>query len=185
MFVQVAKLPLLMQSVSRLKIASRRFPKQWPRMMQKSRILNKCSAAMLPVLPHWKRMRRPSPVDPARQDRGTHSDIVMAPRPLDFSGPVAQAHLMTIDKQDEGLIRSQAPKINKHEVPSYCGSRANNTTKGITKWTNNLWEESNMPAYNKLVRIHYKAGSVSVSRVFETRAKCQDFIARYKDDGIH
>ena len=42
-----------------------------------------------------------------------------------------------------------------------------------------------MPAYNKLVRIHYKAGSVSVSLVFETRAKCQDFIARYKDDGIH
>ena len=45
--------------------------------------------------------------------------------------------------------------------------------KGITKWINNLWEESNMPAYNKLVRIHCKAGSVSVRLVFETRAKCQ------------
>ena len=41
-----------------------------------------------------------------------------------------------------------------------------------------------MPAYNKPVRIHGKAGSVSVSLVFETRAKRQDFIARYLDDGI-
>ena len=56
--------------------------------------------------------------------------------------------------------------------------------KGITKWINNLWEETNMPSCNKLVRIHGKAGSVSVRLVFETRAKCQDSVARYKDDGI-
>ena len=56
--------------------------------------------------------------------------------------------------------------------------------KGITKWIDNLWEESNVPAYNKPVRIHCKAGSVLVRLVFETRAKCQDFIARYKDDAI-
>ena len=41
-----------------------------------------------------------------------------------------------------------------------------------------------MPAYNKPVRIHCKAGSVSARLVFETRAKSQDFVARYKDDGI-
>ena len=41
-----------------------------------------------------------------------------------------------------------------------------------------------MSAHNKLVRIQCKAGSVSVRLVFETRAKCQDFVARYKDDGI-
>ena len=41
-----------------------------------------------------------------------------------------------------------------------------------------------MPAYNKPVRIHCKAGSVSVRFVFETRAKCQDFVARKEDDGI-
>ena len=52
----------------------------------------------------------------------------------------------------------------------------------ITKWIKNLWEESNMPAFNKPVRIHCKTGSVSVRLVFETRAKCQVFIARYKDD---
>ena len=69
---------------------------------------------------------------------------------------------------------------NRHEVPSYYGSRVKNATKGVTKWIDTLWEESNMPAYNKLVRIHCKAGSMSVRLVFETRAKCQDFIARYK-----
>ena len=56
--------------------------------------------------------------------------------------------------------------------------------KGITKWIDNLLEESNMPAYNKPVRIHCIAGSLSARLVLETRAKCQDFVARYKDDGI-
>ena len=56
--------------------------------------------------------------------------------------------------------------------------------KGITKWINNLWEESNMPADNKPVTIHCEAGSASGRLVFEIRAKCQDFVARYKDDGI-
>ena len=41
-----------------------------------------------------------------------------------------------------------------------------------------------MPACNKLVRIHCKAGSVSARLVFETRAKCQEFVAQYKDDGF-
>ena len=55
---------------------------------------------------------------------------------------------------------------------------------GITNWINNLWEKSNIPAYNKPVRIHCKASSVSARLVFETRAKCQDFVARFRDDGI-
>ena len=41
-----------------------------------------------------------------------------------------------------------------------------------------------MPVYNKPVRIHCKTGSVSARLVFETRAKCQDLVARKKDDGI-
>ena len=46
-------------------------------------------------------------------------------------GPMAQGRLMTVEIQGVDLRRSQAPKINKHEVPSYYGSRANNTTKGL------------------------------------------------------
>ena len=39
--------------------------------------------------------------------------------------------------------------------------------KGFTKWINSLWEDSNMPAFNKPVRIHCKAGSVSVRLVLK------------------
>ena len=46
---------------------------------------------------------------------------------------------------------------------------------GITKWIITLWETSNIPAHNKPVTIHCKAGSVSARLVFETRATCQDF----------
>ena len=56
--------------------------------------------------------------------------------------------------------------------------------KGVTKWITSLWEDSNMPAYNKPFRIHCKAGSVMARLVFETRAKCQDVVARYQEDGI-
>ena len=38
---------------------------------------------------------------------------------------------MTVQIRGVDLIRSQAPKMNKHEVPSYYGSCANNTTKGL------------------------------------------------------
>ena len=40
--------------------------------------------------------------------------------------------------------------------------------KGITMLIDNFWEESNMRACKKLVRIHCKAGSVSVMLVFQT-----------------
>ena len=74
--------------------------------------------------------------------------------------------------------------MNNHDVPSYSDSLAKKYLKGITQWIDTLWEESDMLACSKPVRIHCKAGSVSVRLVFETRGKCQDFVVRYKDDGI-
>ena len=44
---------------------------------------------------------------------------------------MAQDHLVTIGIRDADLIRSQALKMNKREVPSCCGSHANNITKGL------------------------------------------------------
>ena len=41
-----------------------------------------------------------------------------------------------------------------------------------------------MPADSRLVTIHCKAGSTSVRLAIESRAKCQDFVVRYKEDGI-
>ena len=57
--------------------------------------------------------------------------------------------------------------------------------KGITKSINTLWEESNMPADNRPVKTLCKAGSTSVRLVFESRAKCQNFVVRYKEDGYY
>ena len=55
---------------------------------------------------------------------------------------------------------------------------------GVANWISNVWENSNVPACDKPVRIHCKTGSLSARLVFETRAKWQNFVARYKDDGI-
>ena len=109
------------------KIASRRFPRQLPLMTRKLRILNKWSAVLQPVLPHWKRMQRLSPVDPDRQDLGIYSDIAMAPQPLGLSGPVALGHLMIIGIQDADLIPPQALLMNMREVQSYYDSHVNST----------------------------------------------------------
>ena len=127
-------------------------------------------------------MQRPSPVAPTRQDRGTYLDIVTAPQPLGPLGPMAQ--VITVEIRDADLIFLQTLTISMREVPSCYGSHTNNTTKGITKWINNLCEESDMPADSKHVTIHCKAGFMSVRLVFETRSKCQDFVVRYEDDGI-
>ena len=55
---------------------------------------------------------------------------------------------------------------------------------GVSTWLEKFWATTNAPAFNKHSRIHCKTGALSASLVFETRAKCQDFVARYKDDGI-
>ena len=54
----------------------------------------------------------------------------------------------------------------------------------IPHWDCSVWEKQTFQSTKKPVRIHCKGGSVSARLVFETRAKCQDFVARYKDDGI-
>ena len=82
------------------------------------------------------------------------------------------------------MILSLVPKINRHEVPSYYDSHANTTTKELQSGSMIFGKDPTCPAYNKPVRIHCKAGSASVRLVFETRGKCQDFVGRYKDDGI-
>ena len=90
-------------------------------------------------------------------------DRVPAPQPLGLSGPMAQDHLMTTKTPDEDLILPQPVLMNMRQVPSYYDSRANNTTKGLQSGS--------------------MLGSTSVRLVFESRAKCQDFVVRYKDNG--
>ena len=107
-------------------------------------------------------MQRPSPVALARQDLGTFLDMVMALQALGPLGPLgfmAKGRLMTVEIRGVDLTLSQA--LNEQY-----------TLGGITNWINNLWENSNIPACNKPVRTHCKAGSVSARLGFETRAKC-------------
>ena len=95
---------------------------------------------------------------------------------------MAQIHLMTTGTRRR-LHPSSSAEDEQARSAVLLRFLCEQYLKGITQWIDTLWEESDMPAYNKLFRNHCKAGSVSVRLVFETRGKCQDFVVRYKDDG--
>ena len=101
----------------------------------------------------------------------------VAPAPVSSICGLAKSQLST------GLVKPQfSTTCEEVSGPEALGSLQYHT--GITNWINILWEKSNIPAFYKPVRIHCKAHSVSARLVFETRGKCQDFVARYRDDGI-
>ena len=147
-------------------------PRQWPRMMRKSRILNKWLAALQPVLPTLEtNATSVSSGSGSARSWNTlgHSDGSTAAGSFGYHGSGSSDDVGNTRRRLDTF--SQAPKMNNHDVPSHYGSLANNTTKGLQSGSENLWEGYNLPVYNKLVRIHCKAGSVSVRLVFETRAK--------------
>ena len=121
-----------------------------------------------------------SPVAPTRQDRGTYLDIVTAPQPRSH-GPRSSG-----DSRNTRRRLDISPNPDDEHARSAVLLRfpCEQYHKGIKKWINNLCDKSNMPAHNKHVTIHCKAGSLSARLVFETRSKCQDFVVRYEDDGI-
>ena len=103
---------------------------------------------------------------------------MMAPLPLDLLGPTALDHLMTTGIQDVDLM------TNMHEVPFYFKFHVNNAALELLIGSITFGATSNILVFNKLVRIHCKTGGLSARLVFETRAKCLDFVDWYKDDGI-
>ena len=145
-----------------LKIASRRFPRRWPLRLQKLRMLNKLLAGPQPALPSvsarsWNPLGR--------------SDGSPATGSLGFHGPGSfDDNRIT---QDAELILSQALMMNMHEALCCYIFRVNTSTL-----------ECLLPAFNKPTRIHCKTNALSARLVFQTRGKCQDFVARCKDDGI-
>ena len=151
------------------KIASKRFPRQWPRAASVTTLdTNATSVSSGSGSQRSWNILGHSDGSTASGSLGSHGpgssdDNRNTRRRLDtFSSPE--------DEQSRSAVLLRSPCEQHH--------------KGITKWIDTLWEESNMPACNKPVRTHCKAGSVSVRLAFETRAKCQDFVARYQDDGI-
>ena len=104
---------------------------------------------------------------------------------LQPQGPMARGHLTTTGTQDVDLILSQSPEDEHAQSAVFFYSfHVNNTRAGACTWIGNIWARANIPSYNKPIRNHCKTGGLSARLVFETRAKCQDFVDQYKDDGI-
>ena len=112
---------------------------------------------------------------PVRQALGIYLDKVMAPQPL---GPMARGRLTTTGTQDSGLFFFSSPEDEHARSAVLLQFPCEQFHAGLSTCLEKFWATTNTPAFNKSIRIH------SARLVFETRAKCQDFVARYKDDGI-
>ena len=103
----------------------------------------------------------------------------MAPLPMGLSGPMAQDHLMT-EIQGEDLIRSQAPEDEQSRSAVLLRFRCEQYHKGLQSGSI-IFGKNAMSAHNKLLRIHCKAGSVSVRLFFLKHKPNVKTIARYTD----
>ena len=159
------------------KITSRSLLRHSPPRRRRSQILNKLLGASWLALPHWKQVQPLALAALTRQDLGTCSDIVTVPQPLGLLDPMAQGHLMTTNTRSRPDTFS-GPEDEQARSAVLLRFQCEKHQIGITNWINNLWDKSNTPAHNKPVRIHCKAISVSARLVFETKAMCQDFVAR-------
>ena len=138
---------------------------------------NSISAPSLHACARSKHMQPQPQMYPAWQDPGPHSNKLMALQP---QGPMAQGQLTTTGTQDVDLIPSPAQRMNMHEVLFCFDFHVNNITQECPLGS----KSSGQRPKHQLSTSLRKTGSLPARLVFETRAKCQDFVARYKDDGI-
>ena len=97
---------------------------------------------------------------------------------------MAQGHLMTVEIRGVDLILSLVPKMNKHEVPSYDCSLANNTTKGLRSGSI-IFEKNPMcqPTTN-MPEFIAKQDLCRPDSCSKQETNVRTFLARYKDDGL-
>ena len=130
-FVQIAKLPLPMQSVSRfencVQTLTQTVASYDAKMTNIEQIVSSVAARVTALETNATSASSGSGSARSWNILG-HSDGSTATGSL---GPMAKGHLMTIETQNEGLIRSQALKMNKREVPYYFDSFVRNTTKEL------------------------------------------------------
>ena len=163
-----------MQNAARIENCVQTLAQTVPRRLRLP-ILNKLLGALwLASLP-WERMQLLVPVALIQQDLGICLDGVRAPQPLGLSGPMAQDLLTRTGTQDADLILSRTQRMKMSEAPYYFS---------FPIWLEKVWATTNVPSFNRPIRNHCEIGSQSARLVFETRGNCQDFVARYKDDGI-
>ena len=109
---------------------------------------NRTSAPSLHVCARSRHMQPQHQMLPVRKDLGLHSNKLTAPQPQGPHGPGSSddnrntrrrldISSLLADEHARSAVLLPFPSEQYH--------------KGITKWITNLWEESNMPADNKLL----------------------------------
>ena len=139
-FLQIEKLPLLMQSVSRfgncVQTLSPTVASYDARITNIEQLVNSL-AARVTILETNAAFASSGSGSARSWNILGHCDGSTATRSLGSHGPGSSDDIET---RDVDLILSQALKMNMHEVPSYYGSRENNTTLRLTNWINSVRE---------------------------------------------
>ena len=121
-FTQIAKLPLLMQSISRfencVQTLSQTVASYDAKITNIEQIVSSLTARVTTLETNAASVSSGS--GSARSWNVLHGD--------GSTGPMAKGHLMTVEVRGVGLIFSQTPKMNMHGVPFYYGSRVGTTT---------------------------------------------------------
>ena len=118
---------------------------------------------------------------PARQGRGLHSNR--------FDGSTAAGSHGAGSSDDN---RNTRRRFDSFSNPDDENARSavllrfpcEQCDAGVSARLKKSLTTANVPTANMPVRIHCKTGTASARLVFETRTKCQDFVARFKDDGL-
>ena len=100
----------------------------------------------------------------------------MGPQPW---GPVTRVRRKKAEIQDAGSTLTNVRMMRLHEAPFFYGFLVNNAFLACTHGFFRTLASTDQP-----VRVHCKRRTKSARIVFETRSKCQDFVARFKDDGL-
>ena len=126
-----------------------------------------------------KQVQLPLQAFPGQQDLGLHR--LMAPTATRSHGPRSsddnrntRRRLDTFSNPDEENARSAVPLHFPCEQ----------FFTGMSTWISKFLATTNMLAPNMPIKTHCKTGSKSACLVFETRAKCQDFVALFRVDGL-
>ena len=183
MFVQIAKLPLLMQSVSRFENCVQTLSHSVASYDAKITNIEKMSsslAARVTTLETNATTVSSGSGSARSWNILGHSGGSTATESLGYHGPGSSDENRNTRRR---LDPSSSPADEHARSAVLLRFPCEQYHTGITRWINTLLEQSNMPADNRPVTSHCEAGSMSVRLVFESRAKCQDF-ARYKDYGI-
>ena len=92
-------------------------------------------------------------------------------------------HLTLTETQYEDLILSQVQRMNVHEVPLFFDFQVNSITLACPFGSKSCCQRPTHQLSASLPELNAKQ-VLSARLVFEKRAKCQDFVARYKEDAF-